>query len=379
MNVHERIWKTLSHEEPDRVPTFVQTIEPGFIQQYDDEIEIKGNPLMQGIELQVGKELGLDAKWTHGIGYHADIKLQPELPPELKQRFQGMSIGSDAHVSEPHFEDMKTSGGSHWYKDGVLKTPELIRQWISYTKTFTYPDTTFFKEIARVYQDSIQKDFLPIPTTIGPDYTSWAAIGLDRMAYMMRKHPQEVGDLFLAWAKVAVEEQTRVFEAGIDLVFFCDDHCYKDRCMLNPQQFERFIVPAMRLMADNAHKHGAKILMHSDGFITEELPLIIKAGIDAAEPFEYEANNRLGDIKAKYGDKIAFIGNVPASDVLSYGTVEETIDITKKCILDAAEGGGYILAPGSDVLTTVKPRNILAMIETTKKFGQYPINKRDLQ
>jgi hypothetical protein len=377
MNVHERFMKAICHEEADRVPTFVQTIEPGFIEQYDAEIEIKGDPQMMGIELQVGKELGLDSKWIHTMGYSADPKLRPTIPSDLLKKFEGMHIAADGHVSETRMEDAKTSGGSHWYKDGILKTPELIREWISYMKTFTYPDSSYYKQIAAIWHDSIQKDFLPIPTTLGPDYVSWAAIGMDRFAYLARKYPQDVADLFLAWAKVAKESQTRLFEVGIDMVFFCDDHCYKDRCMMNPAQFERFCYPAMKLMADNAHKHGAKIFLHSDGYLVEEMPFLIKAGIDAAEPLEYEANNRLGPLKEQYGDKIAFIGNVGASDVLSYGTVEETIALTKKCLKDAAAGGGYVLAPGSDVLTTVKPRNILAMIETAKKYGQYPLRSFD--
>jgi uroporphyrinogen decarboxylase len=375
MNVHERIWKTLSHEEPDRVPTFVQTIEPGFIEKYDAEFEIKGEPFMQGIELQVGKEIGLDSKWMHCGGYHADPSLMPELPTELKKKFKGKHIGTDGHVAETRVEDAKTSGGANWYVDGALQTPELIRAWISYMKTFKYPDTSYYKSLGNIWTDSISKDFLPIPTTLGPEYTAWAAIGLNSFAYIARKYPNDIADLFLAWAKVAIECQTRLFEVGIDIAFFCDDHCYKDRCMLSPPQFERFAYPAMKLMADNAHKHGAKLLMHSDGYLVEEMPFLIKAGIDAAEPLEYEANNRLSDIKAKYGDKIAFIGNVPASDALSYGTVEETVKLTKKCLADAAAGGGYICAPGSDVLTTVKPQNLKAMIETVKKYGVYPIKK----
>jgi len=113
MQVHERIWKTLCHEEPDRVPTFVQTIEPGFIEKFDAEIEIKGEPMMQGIELQVGKELGLDSKWMHVGGYNADPKLMPELPPELKPKFEKFHISSDGHASELRIEDSKTSGGSY--------------------------------------------------------------------------------------------------------------------------------------------------------------------------------------------------------------------------------------------------------------------------
>ena len=213
----------------------------------------------------------------------------PELPPELKPKFEKLFINSDGHASELRIENSKTSGGSHWYVDGVLKTPELIRDWLSYMKTFEYQDSSYYTQLYNVWTDSQEKDFLPIPTSLGPDYTAWAGIGMDRIAYMMRKYPTEVADLFLGWAKVAVEMQTRLFEAGIDMVFFCDDHCYKDRCMINPQQFEQFIYPAMKLMADNAHKHGAKIFLHSDGYLVEEMPLVIKAGIDAAEPLEYEA------------------------------------------------------------------------------------------
>lgn len=39
----------------------------------------------------------------------------------------------------------------------------------------------------------------------------------------------------------------------------------------------------------------------------------------------------------------AWSSNVPASEALCFGTVEDTIRHTKQCILDAAEGGGYIL------------------------------------
>ncbi len=88
-------------------------------------------------------------------------------------------------------------------------------------------------------------------------------------------------------------------------------------------------------------------------------------------------NNRLAVLKELYGYQITLIGNVAASDTLSYGTIKETIALTKQCLKDAAEGGGYILAPGSDVITSVKPQNILAMIQTANQYGLYPIN-RDL-
>lgn len=379
MNVHERIWKALSHEEPDRVPTFCQSIEPGFIKQYDEEIEITGEPSMPGMEFQIAKEIGLDAKWVHGAGYRASEKDMPELPPAIRARVAGLHVSTAGHASRARLEDIATSGGSHWYADGVLKTPELIREWIAYMDTFTYPDDAFFKQLKCTWDACIERDFLPIPTAGGPEYTAWAAIGMDRFAYLARKHPDDVAALFMAWARVAKELHDRIFETGIDMVFICDDHCYKDRCMLSPAQFERFAYPSLKLLADNAHAHGAKFLLHSDGFLEEELPFLVKAGVDAAEPLEYEAGNRLGRIKETWGDKIALIGNVAATGVLSVGTVEDTVRATKQCLLDAAAGGGLVLAPGSDVLTTVRPRNLLAMIATARKHGTYPIDVNALR
>ena len=66
MNVHERFWKTLNHEEPDRVPTFSQSIEGPFINRYDDEIEITGEFEIWGsMQFELAREIGLDSKWEH--------------------------------------------------------------------------------------------------------------------------------------------------------------------------------------------------------------------------------------------------------------------------------------------------------------------------
>jgi len=368
VNAHDRIWAALSHEEPDRVPTFAQHIEPLFLEHYDEKYELQDDYGLHQPDLALAKEIGLDSKWNHSGYSVAPRDSRPELPADLQTRFEGKIISDEGQV---HARGPNMS----WYVDGVLKTPELIREWISYIKTFEVSNETHWNYCGEVWKTGCEIDMVPIPTAGGPTYTSWASVGLDRLAYIVRKYPEVFRDLHAAWSDLAIQQHNCLFEEGIDLVFFCDDHCYKDRCMFSPAQFEDLFVDNFRRMANNAHKHGAKIIMHSDGYLGEEIPLLIKAGIDAAEPLEYEANNRLGPLKEQYGDKISFIGNVAASDVLSYGTVENTIALTKQCILDAAVGGGYILAPGSDVLGTIKIENMKAMIDTTKKFGSYPIDR----
>ncbi|MFW9952554.1 MAG: uroporphyrinogen decarboxylase family protein [Candidatus Thorarchaeota archaeon] len=59
--------------------------------------------------------------------------------------------------------------------------------------------------------------------------------------------------------------------------------------------------------------------------------------------------------------------------MLTYGSVEKTIDTTKQALQDAGRGGGYILGAGSDILGTCKYENVKAMVDTVKKYGKYPI------
>ena len=128
-----------------------------------------------------------------------------------------------------------------------------------------------------------------------------------------------------------------------------------------------------RELANNAHKHDAKLLIHSDGDVTETIPFLINSGVDAIEPLEFESGMRLKPLKQKYGSEICLIGNISATYVLTYGSLEATIDATKQALQDAAESGGYILGAGSDILSTCKYENVKAMVETVKKFGTYPI------
>ncbi len=369
MNVHERIWATLNHQEPDRVPTFSQSIEPPFLERFDEGGHIPESyfdecfPTLT-FDLLVARALGLDSKWVHLGGEKGPARNRPETPPLPG----GYTVGNSGQVYQ-----LNRNGG-HWYADGILKTPELLSEWISFIKEYSAADASYFKQFAKMWNFGIEKDLLPIPTIGGPVYTSWSSIGMNRWSYMVKKHPNLVSGLLNAWTDVTVDAHAALFEEGIDMVFVCDDFAQKDRLMIHPADFKRFVKPIYKRLADNAHAHGAKFLVHTDGNIESALPAMIEAGVDGAEPLEYESGMRLGPLKEKFGDKITLIGNIPASDALCVGSVEFTVAITKQSIKEAARGGGFILAPGANILADAKIENVRAMIDTVKKHGTYPIN-----
>ena len=149
----------------------------------------------------------------------------------------------------------------------------------------------------------------------------------------------------------------------------------KGSTIFNPNHWNEIVAPVYKHLARNAHKHNAKLLIHSDGDVSETLPFIINSGIDGIDPLEYESGMRLKPLKKEFGANLCLIGNISATNVLTYGSIETTVEATKQAIQDAAEGGGYILGAGSDILGTCKYENVKAMIDTVKKYGTYPIGR----
>ncbi|MBD3350949.1 MAG: hypothetical protein GF364_05630, partial [Candidatus Lokiarchaeota archaeon] len=281
MNALDRIWKALNHEEPDRVPTFTQSIEPKFVERYDKEIEIKGEPWLPRIDLQLAFEMGFDSKWVH-IGGCKTPEERPEIPESIEIK-ENQRISDYGHIHQ------YGSDGRNWYVDGALKTPEIVKEWIDFIKTFEPKPESFYKAFKKEWDQCLEHDLVPIPTAGGPTYTTWAAMGITRFAYMMRKYPNLVHGFLNALTDITIEMHKCIFEQDIKMVFICDDHAFKDRIMMRPSDFRKFIVPIFKRLTDNAHKNGAKFILHTDGNIWEEMDCLIEAHVDAAEPLEYES------------------------------------------------------------------------------------------
>jgi hypothetical protein len=368
MKAHERILCALEHEEPDRVPTFTQHLEPGFVEKYDREVELKddyGFLGLAGSDGMIAKEIGFDSKWVHISGLRPQAAKMPDVPKELLDKHENARVGFDGVIY------VHDTNGETWYQDGVLKTPELIKEWIDFIRSFEYPDDEYYRNIQLLWEHGCSIDMVPIPTTGNVVYITWASIGLNRLGYFMRKNRELVSRLMNTWADKVVEHQNRLFEKGIDMCFICDDHAFKNAMIFSPDQFKEIIVPVYRKISHNAHKHNAKFLLHTDGYLHDEIPFLIEANVDAIDPLEYEAGNRLGVLKEKYGKEITLIGNVPTSDLLCFGTEQQVIDMVISQLKEAAEGGGYILAPGSDIVASSKVGNVIAMIKAAKEFGRY--------
>ncbi|MGQ9596150.1 MAG: uroporphyrinogen decarboxylase family protein [Thermoproteota archaeon] len=168
----------------------------------------------------------------------------------------------------------------------------------------------------------------------------------------------------------------RAIKIGADVVLTGDDYANRMGPLMSVKQFEEFVLPYLKKAVQTAKGLGVPFIKHTDGNLWPIMDMIIDSGIDALDPIEPIAGMDIGEVKERYGKRIAVIGNVDCSYTLPLGTEVEVEEAVKETIAKASPGGGHIMASSNSIHPAVKPSNYMLMIKLTKEYGRYPIDEK---
>ncbi len=143
--------------------------------------------------------------------------------------------------------------------------------------------------------------------------------------------------------------------------------------MFSPRHFRKFVFPRLKQITDLCHRYGGYYVKHTDGNINSLLEDMVLAGVDGFQAIEPRAGMDIARIKQVFGEHLTLIGNVDCSTVLVDGPLEAVRQQTMDVIRSAAPGGGFLLSTSNSVHPGVKPEYYLAMLETARAVGNYPI------
>jgi uroporphyrinogen decarboxylase len=254
--------------------------------------------------------------------------------------------------------------------DGPIKEPADL-------KTYTPPDPEAphrlqsLREAVKKFKGRRAIVFL---THDGFEFPHYLRGGMENLLLDYYDDPRLAHELAEMVIDYKIRLMRRAIREGADAVVSGDDYANQHGTVMSPQHFRQFVLPYLKRSIDAAHDEGVPFIKHTDGNIWAILDDLVQAGIDALDPIEPAAGMDIGEVKAKYGDRIAVIGNVDCSFVLTRGTVEEVEEAVKETIAKASPGGGHILASSNSIHPAVKPENYKAMVEAARKFGRYPID-----
>jgi uroporphyrinogen-III decarboxylase len=393
MNNRERLIKTFEHEEPDRVlvhhrgilpnGTFYQT----WMKEIGEELEEDDVMFIPSIgDLTMPKWCGQDTVYggiPSVVGYPKVkvldlIQDTPDHPvwnvlTHIQDK-SGLHLNSNGSIGE---NTTWKGMGYHWYHDGFFRTPKIRADFHA---KYGNPSEDRFAPTEKHF-DAFRKqvkelESLNYPVVmIGESGSFWEAFfegtGLGPAGLAMRKNPsyvrQIIDDLYIR----AERAWKMMLDAGVEVIGIADDLGQKGRGLLSVKHWVEYIKPKFTKLMDLAHKKGVFTQMHSCGFIEDFIPELIDAGLDGIQSLEPAAGVDIARVKEKYGNKFTLIGGIDSTNTMSFGTPEDVVQDTKKCLKAAMRGGGYI-AGTSHRIIDVPIANVAAMRDTIKKFGNYP-------
>jgi len=206
----------------------------------------------------------------------------------------------------------------------------------------------------------------------GPFYISRCLRGtMENLLLDYVLNPGLARDLARMATEYCLEAVEKVAAQGADFIIFeCDLACSKSTLM-GPGHYEEFIGPYHSQIVEHAHKHGIKVVKHSDGAITPFVPYFIEEGFDALHPIQPQCMD-IGQTKREFGSRLCIMGNIDCADLLVSGSPDDVRENVRQTIAAAAPGGGYIISSSNTIHPGCKPENYIAMVEAARKYGRYP-------
>lgn len=378
----ERVARALAHQEPDLVPIDIGSTAAWFT---DVTYERMKNHL--GLESEGDLfRLGENAA-------HYDDQLLDRLDTDFRHVFLHPSQADwDAwhasdktrFVDEWGIERRKVKsgyGGENWEK----VTYPLKDATIADLDNFPWPDPADPVRVAglaerarRLWEET---DYAVSARSVshGLLETAWELRGVEQILIDMIENKEFAHKLI----QKILEVQLGLYKALLDavgpyvqIVQTADDYGTQKGPLISPAMYREFIMPYRqelnRFIKSRAPQ--AYIQHHTCGSVYRLLPDLIETGINILNPVQpLAADMNPGRLKAEFGDKLVFHGAIDIQQAMA-GTIEDVRAEVTTRIRQLGPGGGYIVAACSNFQPDTSSENILAMIETARRVGRYPLN-----
>lgn len=345
MTSYERVMATLRNEEPDRVPHFEWILD-----RHVREAILPGCS-MEEFTLR----MELDAILTQ-----PDI-LREEIAPGRYQTEYGIIL---QRTEEEHLIAV----------DGPIKTLDDLNRYEPPDPHASWRYESLKKLVAR-YKGKLAigvhlNDVFSLPRNL---------MGFQNLLMALAADPDLVRGLVDFSVELNAEYARECARLGADFVFTGDDYASRETPLMSPKTFRELLAPGLKQVFAAFKEAGLMTVKHSDGNILPLLDMIAEARPDCLDPIEPVGGITLAGMKQEYGGRFALKGNVDCAHTLTFGTVQEVVEETKQAIAAGAPGGGYICSSSNSIHSKVKPENYLAMWNTIRTYGRYPIRLASME
>jgi uroporphyrinogen decarboxylase len=335
----ERVMCVLRNEQPDRIPHFEWIVDKNVREA-----------ILPGCDMEeFTLRMGLDAILTA-----PDIKREQISDKRYRNEYGVILEKTDEEYSPPIDGPIKTMEDFENYEPPDPHDPERFES---------------LKKLVKLYKGKVAigvhlNDVFSMPR---------ALMGYADLLMAVAAEPELVKNVVGLSVKLNLEYAKECARLGADFVMTGDDYATNKGPLMSPDSFRELFYPGVKEVFAGFKKAGLATIKHTDGNIAPILDMILDIGMDCLDPIDPMGGLEIGQMKKDYGDKFAMKGNVDCANTLTFGSIEDVVNETKGIIRKAAEGGGLILSSSNSIHSKVKPCNYLAMLNTIKVYGTYPL------
>jgi len=217
--------------------------------------------------------------------------------------------------------------------------------------------TKGFVDNIQMVADTMDEDFHVLGMSWGPFTTAAHLRGAENIMMDIYFEPDLVKKLVATTAEFCEQIQLRCIEAGATALWMSDPTASED--MISKDMYKEFALNGTKKVCTSVkNKTQVPILVHMCGDTIETMQLLPDAGVEC---FSCDTKVNLAEARKNIGKRMALMGNIDPVKVLWQGTPESIRDVAFKCIEDAGQEGGFILAPGCESPRDCSDENMIAM------------------
>ena len=302
--------------------------------------------------------------------------LEKQLPPHLLSFELPISdyvelnrrLGNDmvffSHIWRLGRKEMKDAFGRIHYIDGTMKSEGSLQHiW--------YPDLDRIKRrLEELLEFSTQHGFGIICQVQTAPFVVATAMGYQDYWINAATNPGWIHEFTKRIQDWTLKELELYLSYPIDAIKIGSAFITNKGPMCSPQMLNAFETVYIRQQARLAKQAGKILFLHIDGNISEMVEGFIEMGVDVLNPVEpCDGRQNIYELKKKYGDRIAFCGNIDINGVLLSGSPEEVKQDVIEHIDGLAHGGGYIVASSHDIHQLIPTENLYAMRDAVHEYS----------
>lgn len=376
MTARERMLIAMQRGKPDRVPCApdISTMIPERLTGKPFwEIEMNQNPPLWRAYIEAVRYFGIDGWFIYGaLDWISDspVSRRSEVIKETSDRIVCRYwLGTPAGEMTGETTYFVADPASHTEKPVKSVTDDWEKLKYLYPKILDADRSTFEQMRSEL------GDLGAFGVSIGyPGFQNWFGYvqgGIEALSYAYVDHPE----LLEEWRQMAHESFIRqmelILDSKPDFVLLGGSGSIT---LQSPALFRELSVPTIKQLTRMAKEAGIPTMIHSCGKQRALVEILAtESDLDCVNPLEIPpmGDCDLAELKTTFGDRFALMGNIHTTDIMLRGTPEDVEREARKCIDDAADGGGFILSTGDQCGRDTPDENILKLVEVAKSYGRY--------